>query len=588
MNLNDLTVEQIREFADSPAIFKQGQQCYDNGTVEQFFMSGKGIKAKVEGKPGQYSVEIRTGKGNLTTDCTCAYPGEVCEHIVAVLLYAMLGDPEEEEEEYEYEAARGSVQGITPMMDDILRQLLTGQLSDEDLFKILAQGEQGLDSLPRPVVGQKNNVIPFPKSKKMTVAELKKEIQEFFEAVQEEEEELGTLDDDYSFFQVSEREFVNLNVVFEQLHHLTLPEQIDVLWYVVTSGNLIFSQTGTVFGDVEIGEALALFADRVMTLNLEMPQKQVYLNSLIAAFDWPMFLNEELDMVLKESMDTLCSTEDELRYAIATLESCGLEKNSREWVMDGYRILGDNDNFIRLYEENLETPEQYLMLANYMQEVQGDIPRSIAILERWIAEHTPKTEENLEDWADLYAQNCFYTNELLTELIEYYYQRGDRPNLYRILLLWLRIDGLCIELYDHLKSMATELNCWSDCQRQMHLFARDDAEVLAEIYLKEHKWDAAISLAQAPGCPVAMKQAIAYRVKSSHPEGAIGLYEQVVHHYIQKKNRTNYQSAAEYVKQIREIYLSILNSPFQWEDYLYDLQQQYLRYRALQEELQKF
>lgn len=575
MNLNDLTVEKITEFADSPAIFHQGQECYDNGSVEQFFMSGKGIKAKVKAKTEQYSVEIRTGQGKLTTDCTCAYPGEVCEHIVAVLLYSLLGDPEEQDDD-EYEEPMMMVvphQGI-PVPGNILQQLLRGELYIEDVFELIAQAER------------LNNVIPFPNAKKMTVAELKQEIQEFFEAVQAGEEEPANPFDG-GFFALNQPDLPNLNAVFAQVQHLTPEEQIDVLWYVVTSGNLIFSQTGTVFGEAQIADAVDLFARCVKALELEMPQKEVYLNSLIAAFDWPMFLNEELDFALREAMDILCSTEEEFRYAIATLETIGLERNSREWVMNAYRRLGDDETFLQLYEENLNRVEQYLMLATYWRDMQGNIPKSIAILERWITEQTPKNQDKLADWAYLYYEDCPSTDELLTELTEYYYEQGDRPNLYRLLLLWLRIDGLCLELYDKLKSVAMELKCWEDCQRQMHLFARDDAEVLATIYLKEQNWEAAISLAQTADCPVAVKQAVATQVKSSHPEEAIALYDQLVHHYIQKKNRTNYQSAAKLVKQIRKIYLSILNRPFLWENYLCDLQQQYQRYRALQEELQK-
>lgn len=575
MNLNDLTVEKITAFADSPAIFDQGQECYDNGSVEQFFMSGKGIKAKVKAKNDPYSVEIRTGQGKLTTDCTCAYPGEVCEHIVAVLLYSLLGDPEDQDDD-EYEEPMMMVvphQGI-PVPGNILQQLLRGELYIEDVFELIAQAER------------LNNVIPFPNAKKMTVAELKQEIQEFFEAVQlGEEEPANPLDG--GFFALNQPDLPNLNAVFAQVQNLTPEEQIDVLWYVVTSGNLIFSQTGTVFGEAQIADAVDLFARCVKALELEMPQKEVYLNSLIAAFDWPMFLNEELDFALREAMDILCSTEEEFRYAIATLETIGLERNSREWVMNAYRRLGDDETFLQLYEENLNRVEQYVMLATYWRDMQGNIPKSIAILERWITEQTPKNQDNLKDWAYLYYEDCPYTDELLTQLTEHYYEQGDRPNLYRLLLLWLRIDGLSLELYDKLKSVAMELKCWEDCQRQMHLFARDDAEVLATIYLKEQNWEAAISLAQTADCPVAVKQAVATGVKSSHPEEAIALYDQLVHHYIQKKNRTNYQSAAKLVEQIRKIYLSILNRPFLWENYLCDLQQQYQRYRALQEELQK-
>ncbi|AFY83144.1 SWIM zinc finger family protein [Oscillatoria acuminata] len=580
MNLNDLTIEEITDFADSPAIFKKGEQCYDNGRVEQFFMSGKGIKAKVEGKTGPYSVEIRTGRDNLTTDCTCAYSGEVCEHIVAVLLYAMLGDPEEEEE-----AAMVPPHGM-PISENKFQQLFRGELYIEDLFELMAQSEQTSSSSSRQQFGQTNNVIPFPNSKKMTVAELKQEIQEFFKAVQGEEEELEN-SFEYGLFALSKPEFANLNSVFAQLSNLTLKQQIDVLWYVVISGNLIFSQTGTVFGDLEISEALELFADRVMALDLEMPQKEVYLNSLIAAFDWPMFLHEELDQALKEAMNMLCSTEEELRYAIATLESCGLETNSREWVMEAYRTLGDGDNLVRLSEERLETVEDYINLANYWRKIEQDVPRSIEILEQWIENCTPKDWDNVKAWADLYRLGSDNITILLDDLVEYYAENKDLKNLYRVMMLWLRIVGLSLEFYHDFEAVAQTLNCGDHCQAQIRMFARDEMDELIEIYFEEEDWDRAIALAQEIELPLQIQLEIAQAVRQSRPQEAIALYDKLVHSYIQQKTRSNYQTAAEYATVIRDIYLSVLKHPSQWQEYINGLQKQYLRYPALQEELQK-
>lgn len=580
MNLNDLTIEEITDFADSPAIFKKGQQCYENSRVEQFFMSGKGIKAKVEGKAGPYSVEIRTGRDNLTTDCTCAYSGEVCEHIVAVLLYGMLGDPEEEDE-----AAMVPHHGI-PVSENKFQQLFRGELYIEDLFELMAQSEQTVSSASRQQFGQTNNVIPFPNSKKMTVAELKQEIQEFFEAVQGEEEEPEN-SFEYGFFALSKPEFANLNSVFAQLNNLTLKQQIDVLWYVVTSGNLIFSQTGTVVGDLEIAEALELFADRVMALDLEMPQKEVYLNSLIAAFDWPMFLNEELDNALKEAMNMLCSTEEELRYAIATLESCGLETNSREWVMEAYRTLGDDENLLLWSEEDLETVEDYINLANYWRKIKQDVPRSIAILEQWIENCTPKDWDNVKAWTDLYRLGSDNISILLGDLVEYYAENQDTKNLYRLMMLWLRIMGLSLEFYHDFEEVAQTLNCVDHCQAQIRMFARDEMDELIEIYFEEEDWDRAIALAQQIDIPLKIQVEIAQAVRQSRPEEAIALYDKLVHSYIQKKSRGNYQTAAEYATLIRDIYLSVLKHPSQWQEYITGLQKQYLRYPALQEELQK-
>ncbi len=580
MNLNDLTVEEIAEVADNPAIFQKGQVCYHRGAVDPFFMSGKGIKAQVEGKPGKYSVEIRTGWGNLTTDCTCAYEGEVCEHIVAVLLYSLLGDPEAEEEDYYPEST--AQEQVIPLPVHALEQLLTGQLDFRDLVGLAAQLEkefarvQGKKTLP-------NNVIQFPRSKKMTVSELKKQVQDFFRDSQKEAIEEGHIDYDFGYHDAPA--YPNLNCVFNQLNYLKLEEQLDVLWYIVTYGNLIFSKTGTLAGTADIAEAVGLFAETVMDLDLKMPQKQVYLNSLIAAFDWPMFLNEELDMALKVGLDTLCTTEEDLRYAIATLQSASLE-NSIDWVAEAYSILGDEENYLRLCEENLKEPSDYLNLAEHWREEKGDLRRSIAILERWIVDCTPPEQDNVEAWNILYNRSGNDITLILGDLAEYYSEQEDTKNLYHLMMLGLRINGLSIQFYQDLKPVALKLNCWEHCQQQIRMFARDEVDVLAQIYLDQKDWEGAIALAQQPDFSPSVQLAIAQGIKLHCPQKAIALYQQLVDQSIQKKTRRNYQTAAEYVQEIREIYLSLLEDTAGWQEYIHGLRQEYQHYRALQEELE--
>jgi hypothetical protein len=580
MNLNDLTVEEITEFADSPAIFEKGQRCYHSGLVDQFFMSGKGIKAKVKENNDTYSLEIRTGGGKVTADCTCGYEGEVCEHIVAVLLYSMLGDPEDEGDDAEDEFMDNP--HVIPLPVNALEQLLTGQLNFQDLLGLAAQLETELSH----VKGGKSwpdNVIQFPRSRKMSVAELKDQVKEFFRQSPEtaEDGEIGSFPV-FPFYEP--RHPRSLYPVFAQVDTLSLPEQIDVLWYIVTYGNLTFNKAGTLVGNDDIAEAVGLFAVTVNRLGVQMPEKEVYINNLVAAFDWPLFLNDYLNQALKDGLDTVCSTEEELRYAIASLEASGVDNKSMDWVIDAYHAVGDKEKFVQLFEKHLDTPGDYLSLANYYSE-EEDIPKSIEVLERWIAECTPQKPDDVRAWEDLYREKNNDVLTLLEELLDYYSQEEDTPKVYQMMMLWLRIDGLSLFFYNDLKSVAQKLKCWEACQRQIQMFARDEGDILAEIYLNEKDWDRAIALMQTVELSRPLQLAIARGVREQRPQEAIGLYKKLVEFCIHKKTRTYYQNAAEYAQEIQEIYLEELDDPQGWEDYISSLRTKYLRYRALQEEL---
>ncbi|MDI6729970.1 MAG: DEAD/DEAH box helicase [Candidatus Altarchaeum sp.] len=91
MNLNELTQNKIRAYADSTNIFERGKRYYYNGNIK--FMNvtegGKKIYARVEGHHGIYDVNITLGKNAIHSNCTCPYDGNGCKHVVAVLLKSL-------------------------------------------------------------------------------------------------------------------------------------------------------------------------------------------------------------------------------------------------------------------------------------------------------------------------------------------------------------------------------------------------------------------------------------------------------------------------------------------------------------------
>ena len=71
--------------ADSTAVFDRGQDYFCNGMVSHVSYTGNRLSARVTGNR-IYEVDIRqTGEG-LDCRCDCPYDGDICKHIVAVLL----------------------------------------------------------------------------------------------------------------------------------------------------------------------------------------------------------------------------------------------------------------------------------------------------------------------------------------------------------------------------------------------------------------------------------------------------------------------------------------------------------------------
>ncbi|MCT7958018.1 hypothetical protein [Laspinema palackyanum] len=590
MNLTQLTVEDIQELADNPTIFEKGQLCYNRKSVDQFYMSGKGITAKVQTRQGNYSVEVRPGGGTLTTHCTCAYEDGVCEHKVAVLLYALYGDPDDplgaDEDEMEAIASISSPAN-TP---DALEVALRGMGVDE-LVKMVLQFVEEFPEVRHLLLSQVN--LPSEISEKtsttqVTVKELKTEIKNFFEETYEKlmEEEDEDYDDYYYddyYEEDDEEDELDLDEVFELAETLDLRDQLDVFWSVGTWANHYFLEEEYLIGEEEIPKALERFAQVVLALEESGTQKQIYINSVVALLDWEMFQSAELDGVVKDTLDILCTTVEDYHYLIKQLESSP-DEDAVDWIADCYRRLGDEENYLWWRESNLIRPYQYLELASYWQE-QGKLEKYRKTLERWVSLY------NLDklDRDDYGSLQDYYTDRnhhqlILSELSDFYQEKGDSENLYRLLMLRLEENGYSLDLYQQIKEVATGLKRWSLAQPELLERAATNLASLAEIYLYEQEWDKAIALSENSPCGQSTNLKIAEGVKEHRPQAAIAIYERVVIKYINGKTRSDYQIAARYAQTLKSIYLDIIKDASGWQGYIDKLRQTYRNYRALQDE----
>ncbi len=85
--MSSLTLEAVRNFADSKIIFQRGEDLYQYGAfhcVDYDKQLGKYVY-EVDGSYGDYTTEVNIN-GAVAVSCNCPYPGEGCKHVVAVLL----------------------------------------------------------------------------------------------------------------------------------------------------------------------------------------------------------------------------------------------------------------------------------------------------------------------------------------------------------------------------------------------------------------------------------------------------------------------------------------------------------------------
>jgi uncharacterized Zn finger protein len=70
------------------------------------------------------------------------------------------------------------------------------------------------------------------------------------------------------------------------------------------------------------------------------------------------------------------------------------------------------------------------------------------------------------------------------------------------------------------------------------------------------------------------------------PQSVLPIYHHLVLYYIELKGRANYKIAVRYLKKLRTNYKK-LKRINEWDDYIQYVESQFIRLRALQEELKK-
>jgi Uncharacterized conserved protein len=566
VNLKSLTRKDIMQLADSSAVFYRGEEYYRSGAIYQFTVSGNSLTAKVHGTYGHYTVKIEDAGDELEWNCTCPYDGDVCKHIVAVLL-RYLESEYEEVEPIDIDLPSALEQTLRAMPHQELLNLLLKLASEQAEVRRLLLANVNI--LPQTIRQQPQDARQIKK--------LKRDIADFFNELQHRSE----YEYDYDYEYDEQEEYPELGSVFEVAKALNPVDQIEVFWHAVTCGNEMFAEYPV--GTAQIEQAIGLYAEAVSKLELTPQEKRHYFDALIEALAWDMCDYGEITDALKNALDALCTAPPDYHYLIDQLKGSDHE-NAGDWIAGYYLRLGDEENYLRIRQEHLETEAHYLELAEYWKQ-KGDQPRYLATLEQYVSKLTQKrTESHVFYYPRISREE---SGGVLHILEEHYQNQQDDQNLCRILMARAQYERLTLDLYKQIERVASRSGTWQECQSKLKEVAEGDPETLAKIHLYEEDWQAAIELAGRQANYEAGQVLVAGGIKEKHPEEAIKIYQRLVQRYIDMQSRQHYHTAARYAGKIKEIYESILKEKSIWQRYIDAVRQRYPRHRALQDEFKR-
>jgi uncharacterized Zn finger protein len=567
MGLKSITRKDIVQLADSSQVFQRGEEYYRSGAIYQCSASADRVTAKVHGTYGNYTVKVEDAGDELEWNCTCPYEGEVCKHIVAVLLHYVEGD---------FEKVEHADAGLPAALEQTLRAMPPEELLD--LVLRLASEQADFRRLLLANVDISPQTISQQPRDAQQVKKLKRQISDFFNELQRRSE----YDEDYYDHEYDEQEeYPELDSVFEVARTLNPIDQIEVSWHVVACGNEMFKESPV--GTAQIKQAIGLYAEAVGKLELTHQEKRPHLDSLIGALDWDMCGYGAITDAIKNALDALSTSPEDYRYLIKQLKSSGHAK-AKDWMAGYYLKLGDEENYLRVRQKNLETEAQYMELAEYWKQ-KGDQPKYVATLEQYVSK-LPQKQSEPRFYSHPYISPAESVSVLKT-LEEHYQSRQDHENLCRILMTKAQYEELTLDLYKHIETVSGKLGTWKECQPKLIDVAKKAPGTLAKIYLYEEDWTAAIELARRNARFEDVQVLVADGVKAHEPEEAIKIYQPLVQRYIDMQGRKYYQTAAGYAERIKFIYVSILNDKSAWQRYVDKIRASYPRHRALHEEFQK-
>jgi len=561
-----LITHAVLESLAGTTAFQRGKEYFSAGVVERLRVSGDKITARVEGTE-TYQVELRDDDGDLAYDCTCprAADGYFCKHCVAVGL-AWLA---ENSAAPKVGAASGKKKRSDPWRD--IREYLTTQPPETlvDLLLVVAQRDdrlyQSLLLKAERTGGGGGNVV---KAFRRAIDDATR-IHGFVDW-----REVGTFTS-------------NIEQVADSLAELFKPDTaamlVELAEYAIERVENSLEQVDDSNG--EIGD----IAYRLGELHLK---------ACTMARPEPTGLAERLFRFETTLPFGLCSF-DAATYRNA-LGKEGLrryrELAETEWRKFKPRDAKDSYDAHR---------SRITRIMERLAEASGDVEELVAIKSRdlsssycyldiaeiWLKAKQP---DKALEWAErgLKAFPERPDNRLRDFLVAAYLKR--KRNDEALQLTWIQFEERPIlEHYKKLRDVAGKLGLWPEQRNRAlawvaEVIAREanttsrwkpkpsapNTSLRVEIALWENDLDAAWESIHEGICDRSLLIALAGKLESSRPDGAISLYRRVVPPIVEQTNNTAYEEAIKLIRKVGGL-MKAQNQSRPFGDYLAELRVQF-------------
>jgi len=565
----------IRRWTDD-AYFHRGQNYFEQGAIYDQRRQGMTLKSKCSGTQSPfYRQEVWfDSKGIKSAECSCPVgAGGRCKHTVALLLM-WVSDPDSFKE----------VEAIDATLEKRSKAELIA------LIKQILDQEPDLDYLLELPLSDEER-------KTLDIKTIRKQAQRAFGG--------SGYYDEWTNTREIER---NLNPLFKlaegYLAHNNANNAASIYETIIET---ILVNEDVALGDEE-GELLGVVFDCAESLGecisktTDSKKRKEILQVLFSAYEWDKIKMGGVGAAdrVPEIFTSKTRPEEKTEIAKWTRE---IMPKGKDWS-DGYHreVLG---RLLLDLEADTLDDEAYLKICRETGRLNDLIERLLKLKRIKDAEESAKAAEDypLLQTLDIFVKHKqadlaeklvierlekIKDSRLIEWLSERLRERGDLAGSLKLeeRLFWQRPN---IEQYKKLCKPAKKLNQWNALRARIvaELEKKKDVGLLIDIYL--HDKEVGLALAMLGRMPEqwmvhSLRIEVAKAAKTQYPQESIRLYTEAAVHIMDRRDRGNYSQAAQYLREVRDIYAQINETPL-WNELIADIRERYKKLPALQSEL---
>ena len=592
--LTELTESDIRDFAGE-TIFNRGYDYFEQDMVYELNYDSNRIAAEVYGNYGDYEVEITSEEGNVEAYCSCPFDGYPCKHVVAVLLTFF-----HDKETYIRHATQH--QSEVSLLKDKIKKL-----SRAELIEIIISC---LDKYPD---FWRDMAVRLESDKKLTLNTILKQVKKSYPNIESHH---------YSGTAIAKQ----LRAILKSVEGASADMRVKVYWAIVDRTLEELNEYG--MSDESL-ETLALDTMELLAESLNEGEQSRQERQTIIAGLMNYYLHGNCGIVdaIYDAVVLICVEESDYRVVIQKLENdlpcSSFQSHYKSMLADLYKQIGDADSQLTVLEHGLEYGTDYWLLASYWIE-RGEKEKGLKVVKEGLDKADGRKTELYE-----YMQNHLQAQEDVDAIFQLLKRKMESQNLdgfgnvendsaYQYLLahydaaynyqgkvnllkLRLKHGEASLSLYKAAESILNpadlpkfqkriieRLKKTMRENRSADLWSarstKPETRLLAEIYAYEDDRD---SLVKVISEDIALLARYESKLLAHKPDIYLKQYANEVNRLIEQRGRENYRKAVGYLKKIRDIHQTVLNTAHEWEKYVANLQENNKTLRALHDELKR-